>query len=47
MNVVVLFPRMVWLDGLGNGIFLVYMEIAKKKTKQEIYFLNLAVTPGG
>lgn len=37
----------MWLDGMGNGIFLVYMEIAKKKTKQKMYFLNLEVTPGG
>lgn len=47
MNVVVLFPRMMWLDGIGNGIFLVYMEIAKTTMKQKIYFLNLEVTPGG
>jgi len=30
MSVVVLFPRMMWLDGMGNGVFLVYTEIAKK-----------------
>jgi len=32
---------------MENGVFLVYIEIAKKKTKKEIYFLNLAVTAGG
>lgn len=39
MNVAVLFPRTMWLDGMGNGIFLVYMEIAKKKMKQNCIFL--------
>lgn len=47
MNIVALFSKIMWLDGMEDGIFLVYMEIAKKKTKKEINFLNLAVTAGG
>lgn len=38
MNVVVLSPGMMWLDDMGNGIFLVYIEIAKKKDETKNVF---------
>lgn len=35
MNIVALFSKIMWLDGMEDGIFLVYMKIAKKKTKKK------------